>query len=100
VTDFRRDALSIPLGRRAGFRPNRTGAVVGPARIHAMAKPNPVEFMQQVRQEANKVTWPTRKEVGISSLMVVIFMVVSAIFFFIADSIIRWGVQTLLSFGS
>ncbi|MCZ8323385.1 preprotein translocase subunit SecE [Phreatobacter oligotrophus] len=65
-----------------------------------MAKPNPVEFMQQVRQEANKVTWPTRKEVGISSLMVVIFMVVSAIFFFIADSIIRWGVQTLLSFGS
>ena len=33
-------------------------------------------------------------------LMVVIFMVVSAIFFFIADSIIRWGVQTLLSFGS
>ena len=65
-----------------------------------MAKPNPVEFMQQVRQEANKVTWPTRKEVGISSLMVVIFMVVSAIFFFIADSIIRWGLQTLLSFGS
>jgi preprotein translocase subunit SecE len=65
-----------------------------------MAKPNPVEFMQQVRQEANKVTWPTRKEVGISSIMVVVFMIVSAIFFFIADSIIRWGVQTLLSLGS
>ncbi|WP_296570798.1 preprotein translocase subunit SecE [Phreatobacter sp.] len=65
-----------------------------------MAKPNPVEFMQQVRQEANKVTWPTRKEVGISSIMVVIFMIVSAIFFFIADTVIRWGVQTLLSLGS
>jgi preprotein translocase subunit SecE len=65
-----------------------------------MAKPNPVEFMQQVRQEANKVTWPTRKEVGISSMMVVIFMIVSAIFFFVADSAIRWGVQTLLSLGS
>jgi preprotein translocase subunit SecE len=65
-----------------------------------MAKPNPVEFMQQVRQEANKVTWPTRKEVGISSIMVVVFMIVSAIFFFIADSVIRWGVQTLLSLGS
>ncbi len=65
-----------------------------------MAKPNPVEFMQQVRQEANKVTWPTRKEVGISSLMVVVFMIVSAIFFFVADSVIRWGVQTLLSLGS
>lgn len=56
--------------------------------------------MQQVRQEANKVTWPTRKEVGISSMMVVIFMIVSAIFFFVADSAIRWGVQTLLSLGS
>ena len=65
-----------------------------------MAKTNPFEFMQQVRQEGNKVTWPTRKEVGITSLMVVIFMVVSAIFFFVADSAIRWGVQTLLSLGS
>lgn len=65
-----------------------------------MAKTSPFEFMQQVRQEANKVTWPTRKEVGITSLMVVIFMVVSAIFFFAADSLIRWGVQTLLSLGS
>ena len=72
----------------------------GPVRILTMAKPNPVEFMQQVRQEANKVTWPTRKEVGISSLMVVVFMIVSAIFFFVADSVIRWGVQTLLSLGS
>lgn len=65
-----------------------------------MAKTSLFEFMQQVRQEASKVTWPTRKEVGITSLMVVIFMVVSAIFFFAADSLIRWGVQTLLSFGS
>lgn len=65
-----------------------------------MAKTSPFEFMQQVRQEANKVTWPTRKEVGITSLLVVIFMVVSAIFFFAADSLIRWGVQTLLSLGS
>jgi preprotein translocase subunit SecE len=65
-----------------------------------MAKTSPFEFMQQVRQEANKVTWPTRKEVGITSLMVVIFMIVSAIFFFVADSAIRWGVQTLLSLGA
>jgi preprotein translocase subunit SecE len=65
-----------------------------------MAKTSPFEFMQQVRQEANKVTWPTRKEVGITSMMVVIFMIVSAIFFFAADSVIRWGVQTLLSLGA
>lgn len=65
-----------------------------------MAKTNPVEFAREVRQEANKVTWPTRKEVGVTTLMVFIFMIVSAIFFFVADSIIRWGVQTLLSLGA
>lgn len=61
---------------------------------------SPAEFMQQVRQEGNKVTWPTRKEVGITTLMVFIMMVVSAIFFFVADSIIRWAVNFLLSLGS
>lgn len=65
-----------------------------------MAKTNPFEFMQQVRQEANKVTWPSRKEVGISTLMVVIFMVVAGIFFFITDTVIRWGIQFLLSLGT
>lgn len=61
---------------------------------------NPFEFMQEVRQEANKVSWPTRKEVGITSLMVFIMLIVSSIFFFIADSIIRWAVQFLLSLGA
>lgn len=65
-----------------------------------MAKTNPFEFMQQVRQEANKVTWPTRKEVGISTVMVAIFMVVAGIFFFVADTMIRWGIQLLLSLGT
>ncbi|MFN3855749.1 MAG: preprotein translocase subunit SecE [Phreatobacter sp.] len=65
-----------------------------------MAKTNPFEFMQQVRQEANKVTWPSRKEVGISTLMVVIFMVVAGIFFFVTDTVIRWGIQFLLSLGT
>jgi preprotein translocase subunit SecE len=65
-----------------------------------MAKTNPFEFMQQVRQEANKVTWPSRKEVGISTLMVAIFMVVAGIFFFITDTVIRWGIQFLLSLGT
>lgn len=65
-----------------------------------MAKTNPFEFMQQVRQEANKVTWPGRKEVGISTLMVAIFMVVAGVFFFIADTVIRWGIQFLLSLGT
>ncbi len=66
----------------------------------AMAKSGPFEFIQQVRQEANKVTWPTRKEVGITTVMVFVMVVVAAIFFFVVDQIIRLGVQTLLSLGS
>ena len=65
-----------------------------------MAKSGPFEFIQQVRQEANKVTWPTRKEVGITTAMVFVMVVVAAIFFFVVDQIIRFGVQTLLSLGS
>jgi preprotein translocase subunit SecE len=68
--------------------------------ILTMAKSGPFEFIQQVRQEANKVTWPTRKEVGITTAMVFVMVVVAAIFFFFVDQIIRMGVQTLLSLGS
>ena len=46
-----------------------------------MAKANPAQFVQEVRQEAAKVTWPTRKESGISTAMVFVFVIVSALFF-------------------
>ena len=47
-----------------------------------MAKMHPVLFLRQVRQEIGKVVWPTRKETMMSSLMVVIFTVLAALFFF------------------
>jgi preprotein translocase subunit SecE len=64
-----------------------------------MAKTNPFEFMQQVRQEAQKVTWPTRKETMITTAMVFVFVTIAALFFLVADQIIAWGVSFLLGLG-
>jgi preprotein translocase subunit SecE len=71
-----------------------------PIRIQAMAKSNPFEFIQEVRQETRKVTWPTRKEVGITTLMVFIMVALASVFFFLVDQIIRLGVTSILSLGS
>jgi preprotein translocase subunit SecE len=64
-----------------------------------MAKPNPFEFIQEVRAEAKKVTWPTRKETGITTAMVLVMAFVAAIFFLIADQIIRFAVGFVLGIG-
>jgi preprotein translocase subunit SecE len=61
-----------------------------------MAKSNPLEFLQEVRSEANKVTWPTRKELTISTIMVMIMVVVASLFFLAVDAILKYGVDTLI----
>lgn len=64
-----------------------------------MAKTSPGEFIRQVRQEASKVTWPTPKEAGITSVMVFIMVLIMAIFFLGVDFFLNLGVQTLLGLG-
>jgi preprotein translocase subunit SecE len=64
-----------------------------------MAKTGVLQFFREVRQEAAKVTWPTRKETMISTGMVLVMVVLAAIFFFIVDEIIAIGVRFLLGFG-
>jgi preprotein translocase subunit SecE len=61
-----------------------------------VAKTNPFEFLQEVREEANKVTWPSRREIMISTAMVFIMVLVASIFFLIVDSILHRGVQWIL----
>ncbi len=61
-----------------------------------MAKTNPVEFVQEVREEARKITWPTRKEIVISTIMVIIMVAMASVFFLIVDSILNWGIDKLL----
>ncbi|KAA5604290.1 preprotein translocase subunit SecE [Roseospira marina] len=64
-----------------------------------MAKVNPGQFVRQVRQELGKVTWPTRKETGISTLMVFIMVFLAAMFFFVVDQVLSWGVQLIFGLG-
>ena len=61
-----------------------------------MARTNPLTFLQQVRAETAKVTWPTRREVTISTIMVLILSTLTAIFFFFVDWFIRTGLGLLL----
>ncbi len=61
-----------------------------------MAKPNPVEFLQQVRDEAGKITWPTRKETMVSTVMVMIMVALACVFFLIVDFLLNMGVEKLL----
>ncbi len=57
---------------------------------------NPFKFLQEVQDESRKVTWPTRKETMITTVMVFIMVAVSSIFFLAADQIIRVIVTFIL----
>jgi preprotein translocase subunit SecE len=60
---------------------------------------NPFTFLQQVRQETAKVTWPSRRETLISTVMVLAFAFIAAIFFFAADQLMALGVELILGIG-
>ncbi|MFK8251009.1 preprotein translocase subunit SecE [Ancylobacter terrae] len=64
-----------------------------------MAKTNPMEFLQQVRAETRKVTWPTRRETLITTAMVFVMVVIASIFFLVADQILSFAVAQLLQIG-
>jgi preprotein translocase subunit SecE len=63
------------------------------------SKTNPFTFLQQVRAEASKVTWPSQRETMISTAMVIVMAFMAAIFFFLADQIMGFGVELLLGLG-
>lgn len=64
------------------------------------SRTNPFTFLQQVRDETAKVTWPSRRETLISTLMVVIFATIAAIFFFAADQLMAFLIELILGLGS
>ena len=65
-----------------------------------MARTSPFKFLQEVRTETNKVTWPSRRETMITTAMVFVMAAVMSIFFLVADQIIRLLVTTVLGIGS
>ena len=65
-----------------------------------MAKFNPITFMQEVRQEVAKVTWPSWKEVWITTLMVLIMVALASVFFLLVDQALSYVVRLVLGVGS
>jgi preprotein translocase subunit SecE len=64
-----------------------------------MAKYNPFEFIQEVRNEVSKVTWPTRNEVWITTVAVLVMVTLASIFFLITDQVLGWLVSLVLGLG-
>jgi preprotein translocase subunit SecE len=65
-----------------------------------MARYNPVEFINEVRHEVSKVTWPTFREVWITTVLVGIMVTMASLFFLLADYVLGNLVKMLLSLGS
>lgn len=61
-----------------------------------MAKVNVLQFIREVRQETAKVTWPTRQEVLITTVMVLIMVALTAVFFLVVDAVLKWLVDTFI----
>jgi preprotein translocase subunit SecE len=61
-----------------------------------MPKVSPFKFLQEVRAEAQKVTWPTRKETTVTTIMVFVMVTIASLFFLLADQVMRVTVSFLL----
>ncbi len=65
-----------------------------------MAKVSPFKFLQEVRAETQKVTWPSRKETAVTTAMVFVMAALAAVFFLVADQVIRFLITLVLGIGS
>ena len=65
-----------------------------------MAKANIFKFIQEVRSETQKVTWPSRRETGITTAMVFIMVAIASVFFLVADQVMAYVVTLVLGVGS
>ena len=61
-----------------------------------MVKISPFKFLQEVRAEAQKVTWPSRRETAITTAMVFVMVAIASVFFLVADQIMRMFVTLIL----
>ena len=65
-----------------------------------MAKTNPAQFVRQVRQEINRITWASRRETMYASLSVLVMAIIASLFFLLVDLLLSSIVEFLLDFGS
>jgi len=64
-----------------------------------MAKTSPAQFVREVRQELSKVTWPSRRELTVTTISVFVMAAIMALFFFLVDQIIAWLIRLILGIG-
>jgi preprotein translocase subunit SecE len=102
------------MARKPGSSPSaiksraaKTAAALAPAGgapTAAAAAPkkrtNPVQFFREVRAEARKITWTTRKETWITSVMVFMMVVMASLFFSAVDGLLGLGAKALLTFAA
>ena len=69
----------------------------GSDKENSMATTNPFQFIQQVRSEVSKITWPTRREVLLTTVMVFVMSAIAALIFALVDLLIRSGIQSVLN---
>jgi preprotein translocase subunit SecE len=74
--------------------------VLTPAQARMIMALNPAKFIREVRVEARKVTWPTRKETVVSATLVFVIALIAALFFLLVDTMIAWGVRMILGLGN
>ena len=67
-----------------------------PAKNQKYIMKNPIKFIQEVKQEAFKVSWPTKKETLQGALMVFAMAVVMSLFFLLLDQVLKFLLETLL----
>src|SRR5258705_1277175 len=67
--------------------------------VSYMAKISPFKFLQEVRAEAQKVTWPSRRETAITTAMVFVMVAIASVFFLVADQFMRMFVTLILGIG-
>lgn len=84
---------------RSGAAP-KSGGPAAPAEPARKKSFNPFKFLREVRQEGRKVTWTSRQETIISTIMVVIMASLAALFFFGVDSLISLTIDFLLALGA
>jgi preprotein translocase subunit SecE len=58
---------------------------------------NPLEFLQEVRAEASKVTWPSRRETLITTALVILMVLLASLFFVVVDWVLRFAVTGVLN---
>ena len=68
-----------------------------PANLSLKIMRNPIKFIQEVKQEAFKVTWPTKKDTLTGSLMVFVLASLAAVFFLLLDQILKFFLDLILT---